>query len=295
MVLLEVDCRSSGLGAQPTLFQAVLILVAAVVVAVGLFGAGVAINDVLDARRMRHSVRETSDSSRQDPTGAGGRRCGYRVDDHVVAAAVLGPWSVWLTLFAASLVLFYNAAARFVPAVGIVTLGIIHAVHMLIPYPEMPIVLPVWWSMSHAMMLAIGVHMLESKRPRLTRRAVLGIVVGWMFWSVMLLLLAMDRGIGVWPDSVPLHGLLHSAGAMIIFMVFARWKISTAAGLAAAPRNSSDTVRCGMPSTRHPGCWRAGAAMAGGMLRCPCGDGAGGDDRVEGTAGIVGTPGRKYR
>ncbi len=214
--------------AQPTLFQAVLILVAAVVVAVGLFGCGAAINDVLDARR-------DAAFSPERPIPAGRIRPGQAVVVavtalmiSVVAAAVLGPWSVWLTLFAASLVLFYNAAARFVPAVGIVTLGIIHAVHMLIPYPEMPIVLPVWWSMSHAMMLAIGVHMLESKRPRLTRRAVLGIVVGWMFWSVMLLLLAMDRGIGVWPDSVPLHGLLYPAGAMIIFMVFARWKISTA-------------------------------------------------------------------
>jgi hypothetical protein len=213
---------------QPTMLQGAIVLAAAVVTAVGLFGCGAALNDVLDAR---HDAA----FSPQRPIPAGLIRPGQAVVVAVtalmvavLAAAVLGPWSVWLTLFTASLVLFYNAAARFVPAVGIVTIGIIHAVHMLIPYAELPILLPVWWSMSHAMVLAIGVHVLEMKRPRLTSRAVLGIVLGWVFWSVLLLLLALERGVGVWPESLPAIGLLWPVGSMVIFVLFARWKIATA-------------------------------------------------------------------
>ena len=77
--------------AQPTLFQAVLILVAAVVVAVGLFGCGAAINDVLDARR-------DAAFSPERPIPAGRIRPGQAVVVavtalmiSVVAAAVLGP------------------------------------------------------------------------------------------------------------------------------------------------------------------------------------------------------------
>ena len=213
---------------DPTMLQGVLVLAAGLVTAVGLFGCGAALNDVLDAR---HDAAFSPDR----PIPAGLIRPGQAVVIAVtalmiavVAAAVLGPWSVWLTLFTASLVLFYNAAARFVPAVGIVTLGIIHAVHMLIPYPELPILLPVWWSMSHAMVIAVGIHVLESKRPRLTGRAMLGIVIGWLFWSGMLLLLAFDRGIGIWPESLPLINLLWPAAALVIFVLFARWKLASA-------------------------------------------------------------------
>ena len=56
----------------------------------------------------------------------------------------------------------------------------------------------------------------------------LGIVIGWLFWSGMLLLLAFDRGIGIWPESLPLINLLWPAAALVIFVLFARWKLASA-------------------------------------------------------------------
>ena len=152
----------------------------------------------------------------------------------VLGASILGgssqggPWSIWLTLLTASLLLFYNSAARFVPAVGVVTVGVIHAVHMLIPSWTLPILLPAWWSMTHAMMVAASVHVLEEKRPALTRQAWVGIAMGWIFWSTMLFLLVLGRGLELWPASLPWWGPLWPAMAMLIFVFFARWKIMTA-------------------------------------------------------------------
>lgn len=209
-------------------------ILAGVLTALGLFGCGAALNDVLDARH-------DSMFSPERPIPAGRIRSSQAVVIAVIAlmvavvgGAVLGPWSAWLTVFTASLVLFYNAAARYVPAVGIVIIGIIHAVHMLIPFPEIPILLPVWWMLTHAMLVATGVHFLEAKRPRLTGRALLGIGFGWLFWSAMLLLLLMDRGLDLWPTSQPVLGLLWPCAMMILFVLFARWKIVHASSTRAA-------------------------------------------------------------
>lgn len=202
-----------------------VVLVAGAVTALGLFGCGAALNDVIDAR---HDAAFSPDR----PIPAGRIRQGQAVVIAVVAlvvavagGAVLGPWSAWLTLFTASLLLFYNTAGRFVPAVGIVTIGIIHAVHMLIPFPETPLLLPLWWMLTHAMLVATGVHLLEAKRPRISGRAIFGIGLGWLFWTAMLLLLVMDRGLDLWPTTQPVLGLLWPGMLMIVFVVFVRWKI----------------------------------------------------------------------
>ena len=203
----------------------VAVLVAGAVTALGLFGCGAALNDVIDAR---HDAAFSPDR----PIPAGRIRQGQAVVIAVIAlvvavvgGAVLGPWSAWLTVFTASLLLFYNTAGRFVPAVGIVTIGIIHAVHMLIPFPETPLLLPVWWMLTHAMLVTTGVHLLEAKRPRISGRGVLGIGLGWLFWTAMLLLLILDRGLDLWPTTQPALGLLWPGLLMIVFVVFVRWKI----------------------------------------------------------------------
>ena len=201
------------------------VLVAGAVTALGLFGCGAALNDVIDAR---HDAAFSPDR----PIPAGRIRQGQAVVIAVIAlvvavvgGAVLGPWSAWLTVFTASLLLFYNTAGRFVPAVGIVTIGIIHAVHMLIPFPETPLLLPVWWMLTHAMLVTTGVHLLEAKRPRISGRGVLGIGLGWLFWTAMLLLLILDRGLDLWPTTQSVLGLLWPGLLMIVFVVFVRWKI----------------------------------------------------------------------
>ncbi|MEE3002417.1 MAG: UbiA family prenyltransferase [Planctomycetota bacterium] len=210
---------------------------AALVTALGLFGCGAAFNDVLDARHdAAFRPGRPIPAGRIRPTQALVIAI-LALVCAVIGASILGvafgggPWSIWLTLLTASLLLFYNSAAKFVPAVGVVTIGVIHAVHMLIPSWTLPILLPVWWSMTHAMMVAATVHVLEEKRPVLTRQAWLGIAMGWIFWSVLLFLLVSGRGLEIWPGSLPWWGPIWPAMAMLLFVVFARWKIMTAPSL----------------------------------------------------------------
>ncbi len=211
-----------------------LALGAGMVTALGLFGCGAAFNDVLDAR---HDAAFRPGR----PIPAGRIRPTQAIVIAMVAlvcaiigASILGGgseggmWSIWLTLLTACLLLFYNSAARFVPAVGIVTIGLIHALPMLIPTWTLPILLPVWWSMTHAMMVGASVHVLEQKRPVLSRQAWIGIVLGWFFWSAMLFILVIGQGRELWPAHLPWWGPAWPALAMFIFVIFARWKIMTA-------------------------------------------------------------------
>ena len=211
-----------GVGTLMTWLPAAL--VAGLVVALGLFGYGASLNDVLD-------VRHDATFSPQRPIPAGRIRpsqavvitvCSLVVA--VLGATVLGTWSVWLTMGVAVLLLFYNTAGRYLPAVGVVTIGLIHAVHMLIPNPGLAILLPVWLTMTHGMILALGIYILEDKRPRMTAQAMLGIGVGWVFWSGMLLWLALERGVGIWPEDLSPWRLCFPAGAALICVLVVRGK-----------------------------------------------------------------------
>ena len=115
----------------------VLALVAGAVVAIGLFAYGAALNDVLD-------VRHDSTFRPDRPIPAGRIRLGQAIVVTigaliitVVASAAMGLPALWIMLLVAGAILFYNAAGKYIPSVGCVTIGLIHAAHMLIPTPEM--------------------------------------------------------------------------------------------------------------------------------------------------------------
>ena len=144
------------------------VLAAGAFVAIGLFAFGEALNDVLDARH--------DSAFRPDRPIPAGRIMPVQAIVIVAAslmlaivgAMILGELAVIFTLIAAAGILFYNAAGKFVPGAGIVTLGLIHAVHMLIPNVNPPIVLPTALVMTHAMAIAGVVYWYEGKRPRIS-------------------------------------------------------------------------------------------------------------------------------
>ncbi len=210
-------------------------LLAGCVVAVGLFAYGAALNDVLD-------VRHDSAFSPERPIPAGRIRLGQAVVVvvgslmvAVLAANALGTWALWITLVTAATILFYNAAGKFIPPVGIVTIGIIHAAHMFIPNYELSLTLPVWLVMTHAMVIATAVHRLEDKRPRLSGRAIVAIAFGWLTWSALLLMLGVLRG-GVWPPDVARLNLVVPLCAVVGFVAVAWWKVSNIRGRVAAEK-----------------------------------------------------------
>jgi len=219
-----LDGVVTGWGAGTPMTWLPAALVAGLVIALGLFGYGASLNDILD-------IRHDSTFSPQRPIPAGRIRpsqavvitvCSLLIA--VLGASVLGTWPVWLTMCVGGLLLFYNTAGRYLPAVGIVTIGLIHAMHMLIPNPGLGILLPVWLTMTHGMILALGIYILEEKRPRLTTQAMLGIGAGWVFWSGMLLWLSLERGVGLWPEGLSAWGLALPAGAALACVLVVRAK-----------------------------------------------------------------------
>jgi 4-hydroxybenzoate polyprenyltransferase len=212
-----------------------LALLASVLVAVGLFAYGASLNDILD---VRHDAAFSPDR----PLPAGRIRLGQAVVVTIgsLLLALLG--SYWLgrrsflvALLTAAVILFYNAAGKFIPAVGIVTIGLIHAAHMLIANPELTFTLPVWLIFTHVMVIAAMVHALEDKRPRLTRRAVIAIVFGWLTWSAVILGAGIMRE-NFWPAYASPAGILCPLLAATCFIVVSWWKTRRVKGAAAAEK-----------------------------------------------------------
>lgn len=212
-----------------------LALFVGAIVAVGLFAYGASLNDVLDARH-------DSAFSPERPIPAGRIRVGQAIVMTVGALLVavlgghaLGSWALQLTLLTALGILFFNAAGKFIPAVGIVTVGLIHAVHMLIPNALLDFTWPVWFVMSHAMCVAAGAYIFEGKRPRITRPAVGVIVAGWAFWSAVIIGWGVYRG-GWWPAPTSPVNLLLPLVALLTFALVARWKVTNVSGSVAAEK-----------------------------------------------------------
>ena len=193
-------------------------LFASLVVAIGLFTFGASLNDVLDARHDRAFSPE-----RPIPAG--------RIRPHQAAivtsiclalatlgAALFGIHAVAIMALTALGIIFYNGLGKYVPSVGFVTIGLVHAVHMAIPNDQFAFTLPIWLSMTHATFVAILVHRVEDKRPTPTRRAWLGTALGWSFWSVILLGWGWWRTDGVWPlGTTPWPGLVWPLLALMSF------------------------------------------------------------------------------
>jgi 4-hydroxybenzoate polyprenyltransferase len=212
-----------------------LALLAGAVVATGLFAYAASLNDVLD---VRHDTAFSPDR----PIPAGRIKLGQAIVVTVasliitvVAAAPMGRLALWIMLLVAAAILFYNAAGKFIPSVGLVTIGLIHAAHMLIPNPRLSFTLPVWLVMTHAMAIGAAVHNFEDKRPRLGPRGLAALALGWLFWSTLIIGSGVLRG-GIWPQGMPLWTLIWPVTAVGGFLVVSIWKAGAVHGSAAAEK-----------------------------------------------------------
>ena len=202
--------------------------IAAAVVAIGMCGFAASLNDTVDAR---HDA--TFHPNRPIPSGW------ISIAQAVVlmvcslllallATSFLGTWPVQMGLLTAAAILFYNIVGKHVPAVGLVTVGLIYASHMLIANIELTFTLPVWMVMTHAMICATAVYLLEDKRPRLSFRGWMGVLFGWMFWSAVLFSGPLWRSGSLLPEGLEVVSLLWPLAAVAGFAVMMRWKISRA-------------------------------------------------------------------
>ena len=91
---------------------------------------------------------------------------------------------------------------------------------------------------SHVLAISILGHILEGKRPRLTPLGGLGIVLGWIFWSVVLFAIAMNRDPdgGVLPDGRTATVVIWPILAMVGFAAVAWRKVGPVRGTLAAEK-----------------------------------------------------------
>jgi 4-hydroxybenzoate polyprenyltransferase len=196
------------------------------VVSGGLHAYGMALNDILDARHDRLF-------SPQRPIPAGGVGTTAAVVLAVlcllgaVLAAVLlpdpSPVQPVLTVGAAVAILFFNGTGKFLPAVGILALGLIRALNMLIPAPQSGFLWPLWLSSTHVMLCWSIAYYLESKRPRLHAAQWWFLCGGWTFWTLLLVSWMRARhGLRAFEHPTLWYGPL---AAVAVFVVLAWWTV----------------------------------------------------------------------
>jgi hypothetical protein len=177
------------------------LLAAAALVALGLFAFGAALNDILDVRRDR-ALRP----DRPLPAGRISLEAAVALVVLTLLAAVLGATAfgtpaVLLTLVLLAAIFIFNVAARFIPALGLVILGLVYSGHMLIPNINLRFLWPVWLVMTHALAVGAAAHIMANKVPRLSPRAMVAAGMGWLFWSAVIFWLQWrrdDRPEGLW-------------------------------------------------------------------------------------------------
>ena len=195
-------------------------------VAIGMYFFGVILNDVLDARQDKlYSPNRPIASGAIRPTNAVVLAF-LALMFSMLCAVGLGQLSAILCLICASGALFYNGLAKSLPAVGIITMGLVRGAHMMIPDPKFTFIWPVWFAMTHVILVAAVCYRLERKRPRLIGWEVWGVTAGLVFWSIVLV------GWMAFRDSLIVYGRPWIWGgplvAAIVFMVVARKVAATA-------------------------------------------------------------------
>ena len=197
-----------------------LLLAGGLVNAVGLFCFATSLNDVLDWRRDQAlhpdrplpSGRLTQDRAITVVVTTFGMA--------VLGATPLGITAVLLTLVVAGAILFFNAAGKYVPGIGLVVLGLIYAGQMVTPNLHLRFVLPVWLVMTHALVVASWVHVLGRKAPGISLRAAIFALTGWVFWSGVMFFFGWYRNRGhggIWPEWVSPLAAIAPIGLAAIF------------------------------------------------------------------------------
>lgn len=178
-------------------------LLAATGATLGLSVCAVALNDVLDRRHDRALERPEDGVDRPVASGRVAARTavGLAMGGLLVAvasAAALGPMSLGVAVVLGAGVLFYNMAGRFMPAVGIVSLGLLHGLALGLPNPATVFGWPALLLMTHVMGCELLRYVLEQRRPKLGGWGALGVAMGWGFWCLVALgLIRYRQGQGI--------------------------------------------------------------------------------------------------
>jgi len=103
----------------------------------------------------------------------------------VAAATLFGQTSALLALLTCAGIVMHNVIGRFVPAIGIVTIGLLYSAAMAITNPRLGFGHPIVLTMTHVMGCAVLLHLYQRKRPRINTEGGVLIGIGWAFWILL--------------------------------------------------------------------------------------------------------------
>lgn len=243
------------------------LLAAGALVAIALYTFGAASNDVLDLRRDRTLQRDRPLASGAIGVGLANAVVVATLLLAVLGATAFGVDAVVMTLGVLAAITLFNVAARFVPGVGLMLLGLIYGGHMLIPNLGLRFLAPVWVAMTHALAVGAAVHVLARKVPKLSRRALAVAVISWVAWSAAILWLQHERnptdrhGIlaAIWPAWVSARSL---AIVAVLAGLYALAAIRRVRRLGPGPRAAEKIGRYGsLWLSLYPIAWMAGVGL----------------------------------
>jgi hypothetical protein len=152
-------------------------------ISIGLYGFGMSLNDIIDRRR-----DQQMSPNRPLPSGRIGLRTAHVVCALLIMMALFGgetyshvvpnsSLSLILVFFTAALITFYDFAAKYLVAPGLLSLGLIRFFHATIAAPGLPVLWHPLWLLNHVAIVSTVAYHWERKRPALRP-------VHW--WSVFL-------------------------------------------------------------------------------------------------------------
>lgn len=239
-----------------------MLLLGGAFLALGLFAFGTTLNDILDLRRDR-----TFRPDRPLPAGRISLEAAIALVvctmiASVLGATIFGQEAVLLTLLLLAAIMAYNAAAKFIPAIGLVLLGLIYAGHMAAPNLHIRFVWPVWMAMTHSLAVAAVTYWMAGKVPKISRRAAFAAVAGWVFWSSVMFYFQWRRADGLlWPSWVPKTAAIWPLALALLFVIVAWGKVRR---YGRGPRSAEKVARYGSLWLALYACaWLVGAGHRG--------------------------------
>jgi 4-hydroxybenzoate polyprenyltransferase len=218
----------------PPMWLLIVQMILTGIVSTGLYGFGMTLNDLLDARRDRiFAPRRPIPSGRIKIRWAIVVAILLMMGSLFAAAAITPvrivslreqpalrdfvPWSFIFAFATAMLIVFYDATSKYLGGLGLVTLGAIRALHCLIGNPRTPLLFLSMFLLTHVIVVSTIAYRLENKRPRLRRWDVVTVVVGIVIGNGLAIWYMWLRGVFAEPISAILWMLIGPLAAAVIY------------------------------------------------------------------------------
>jgi 4-hydroxybenzoate polyprenyltransferase len=207
-------------------------------VSFGLYAFGMSLNDIIDRRRDRTLAAHRPLPSGRISVTTAHILCTALALLALVAGALFckvseeQSWLSFVILCGTGLLItFYDAAGKYLVALGLITLGLIRFFHAIIPAPQVPLLWHPMLLMNHTTILSLVAYRWEQKRPALTK-------VHW--WTVLgglafidLLLILLEAGDLLWQGMRPaalmrefgIHPALFAPAAAALTFALLAWRV----------------------------------------------------------------------